>query len=329
MKLGVSLYSFTREYFHRVYTLEDCLKKASELGYTGIELVSSQMVPDYPFPKEDFFARWKDWMAQYRLAPACYTVYNEYMVLKTRKMTLREQADMLLRDTRTAAKLGMHVMRVMNLHSPELLELCVPTAEDLGITYSVEIHGPQQLNGPTAYAYVNKAEQLHTKAISVCPDISCYHHAVPPRMIKYYVGKGGRNDIAEMARAGFAAGRSGEEVAEEAMRMGANKLDLLMVRNFFQGSMSDWNAWYELAPYITHIHAKAYDDPGPELTDPCTDCGRIAKILYDIGYDGYVCTEYEAFQYDPWWYVTGDELANNVKMWRKFFAEAEAGTKAE
>ena len=102
--------------------------------------------------------------------------------------------------------------------------------------------------------------------------------------------------------------------------MGANKLDQLMVRNFYQGCMSDWNAWYELAPYITHIHAKAYDDC-PDLVDPCTDIKRVAKILKEINYQYYICTEYEAFQYDPWWYVTGDVLANQVKMWNKYLSE--------
>ncbi len=321
MKLGVSLYSFTREYFHRIYTLEDCLRKASEIGYQGIEMLSSQMVPDYPFPTEDFFAEWKDWMAKYALTPDCLSVFNEYMVLKTRKMTLQEQAEMLMRDTRIANRLGMHVVRVMNLHSPELLELCVPLAEELDVTYSVEIHGPNKLEGPTTYEYVNKALALNTKAISICPDISCYHTAVPPRMIKYYVGKGARSDIAEMARQAVLDGKTRDETSELARSMGASKLDELMVRNFFQGCMSDWNAWYDLAPYITHIHAKAYDRP-VNGEDPCTDCRRIAKILKEIDYQHFVCTEYEAFQYDPWWYVSGDELAEQVQMWNTFFAEA-------
>lgn len=321
MKLGVSLYSFSREYFHRVYTLEDCLKKASEVGYEGIEMLGSQMIPDYPFPKDDFFAQWHDWMAQYNLTPDCLSVFNEYMVLKTRKMTLREQADMLIRDTKMAAKLGMNVIRIMNLHTTDMLELAVPVAEDLGITYSVEVHGPKKLDGPLAQEYINKAQQLNTKAISICPDISCYHHAVPPRMIKYYVGKGARSDIAEMARIAYLDGKSLEETTDEALRMGANKLDQLMVRNFYQGCMSDWQAWYDLAPYITHIHAKSYDNV-VDLVDPCTDCARIAKILKEIDYQHFVCTEYEAFQYDPWWYVTADELENQVKMWKKFFAEA-------
>lgn len=228
---------------------------------------------------------------------------------------------MLIRDTKIASKLGMNVVRIMNLHTTDMLELAVPVAEELGITYSVEIHGPKFLEGPLTYEYINKAEQLNTKAISICPDISCYHRTVPQRMIKYYIGKGGRSDIAEMARIYYLEGKTQEEASEEALRMGANKLDQLMVRNFYQGRMSDWNAWYDIAPYITHIHAKAYDDV-PDLVDPVTDCERIAKILKDIDYKHFISTEYEAFQYDPWWYVTGDELANHVKMWNKFIAEA-------
>ncbi len=321
MKLGVSLYSFTREFFHRVYTLEDCLKKASEIGYEGIEMLSSQMVPDYPFPKEDFYAQWHDWMEQYHLTPDCLSVFNEYMVLKTRKMTREEQAAQLVRDAKIASRLGMPVVRIMNLYTPDILELAVPAAEDLGVTYSLEVHGPNQLDGPVTWEYINKAISMNTKAISICPDISCYHHAVPPRMIKYYVGKGARNDIAEMARLAVLQGRTREQTMAVADAMGASKLDELMVRNFFQGCMSDWNAWYKLAPYITHIHAKAYDVPDGN-TDSCTDCARIAKILKEIDYQHFVCTEYEAFQYDPWWFVSGDELARQVEMWNTLFEQA-------
>ena len=134
MKLSISLYSFAREYFDRKYTLEQCIAKAAEIGYKGIEIIGPQMIDNYPNPTEQFYEKWHEWMDKYHVEPACLDVFNEYMVLKSRKMTDEEQCGQLRRDMRIANKMGIHVVRVMNLYTPQqLAEIVTRSAQILGI----------------------------------------------------------------------------------------------------------------------------------------------------------------------------------------------------
>jgi sugar phosphate isomerase/epimerase len=43
--LSVSLYSFSIKFFDRSYDLEACVKKAHELGFKGVEIVTIKVIP--------------------------------------------------------------------------------------------------------------------------------------------------------------------------------------------------------------------------------------------------------------------------------------------
>lgn len=58
IELCLTLYALSGEYINGRMTLEDCLKRGREMGYTGVELVASQMVPEYPHPS-------KEWMDEF------------------------------------------------------------------------------------------------------------------------------------------------------------------------------------------------------------------------------------------------------------------------
>ena len=49
IKLGLTIYSFTPEYARGILDLEGVIRTAAEMGYTGYEIVATQMCPDYPF----------------------------------------------------------------------------------------------------------------------------------------------------------------------------------------------------------------------------------------------------------------------------------------
>ena len=75
IKLAVSVYSFTNEYYTRKYSLEDCIQKVSEIGADGIEIVSTQHIPGYPNPDDEFIAHFNYLLDKYELEPACYSLY--------------------------------------------------------------------------------------------------------------------------------------------------------------------------------------------------------------------------------------------------------------
>lgn len=57
VKLGLTLYCFTPEYAKGTLSLEGIIRTASEMGYTGYEIVATQMCPDYPYIVMNFWER--------------------------------------------------------------------------------------------------------------------------------------------------------------------------------------------------------------------------------------------------------------------------------
>lgn len=60
IKIGVSLYSLSTEFIHGKRNLEGCLKAVHDMGYKGIEIVAAQMVPEYPFPSDEWLYHYEE-----------------------------------------------------------------------------------------------------------------------------------------------------------------------------------------------------------------------------------------------------------------------------
>jgi len=319
MKLGITLYSWNLEYFDRRYTLEDLVRKSSEIGYKTIELIAPSMLPDYPFPKEEFYDQWHSWMEKYNVEPSCLDIYNEYMVFKYRKMTDDEQYAQLLNDMKIANRMGMKVLRGMNLYTPAMFERALEDAEKLDVKLSLEVHGPKKIDDPAVYEYLAIADKYKTDRVGICPDLSTFQFTVPPRMLKFYVAKGASVEIADYIRRAYNTDVPYEEALDVCQKMGAKNVDMLMARNVYQGRKSDFNKLRELAPYVTHVHAKCFDELDENGNDPTFDCKQFIDIMKESKYKGSISVECEAFQYEPISYCfdSADILSQHYGMWNK------------
>ena len=66
IKRSISLYSYQQAYYLGQLDLEGCVAAAAATGATGIELIPEQMpVGNFPNPRRDDIAWWKDLMAKY------------------------------------------------------------------------------------------------------------------------------------------------------------------------------------------------------------------------------------------------------------------------
>src|SRR3954463_7495741 len=98
VKRGVSLYSFQEEYFLGKMSLEDCIAVATEFDIPGIEVIGEQMVPGFPNPPGDFFAKWHGWMEKYRRTPVCHDMFLDMNRRQGRMMTDDEMVQSVIRD---------------------------------------------------------------------------------------------------------------------------------------------------------------------------------------------------------------------------------------
>ena len=99
IKYGVTLYSYSNEYVNGILSFEEILRTVKAQGYTGIELVASQMVPGYPYPSDEWLAQLKALLEEIGLEPVCWSAYIDMGIRSDRDLTedeiskLREHID--------------------------------------------------------------------------------------------------------------------------------------------------------------------------------------------------------------------------------------------
>lgn len=107
ISLGVTLHSFSVEYYTYRYTMEDCMAEVGSLGPgTGVELVGPQMIRGFPDLPGDFEQRFTHAVEKYDLRPTAYGGYGDAQRGTGTWASREEQLDYLKRQIRAARRLG-------------------------------------------------------------------------------------------------------------------------------------------------------------------------------------------------------------------------------
>ncbi len=292
IKRGVSLYSFQEETFLRKMSLEDCIAKASELGATGIQVVSEQSMPGFPHLSDAFYAQWHEWMEKYGCTPVCHDSFLDTKRHKGRNLTEEECVESVIRDLKHASKLGCSVMRILVSTSPELMEKCIPYAEEYNVKMGIEIHSPWHFDQPWIQRHIEVAERTGTKHFGLIPDMGIYTKRYPRVMKDRLIRNGATPAIAEYICEAYETRIFCEYVIFEVRSMGGNALDIAMAESLRHNIWSNPKRLLEYMPYIFHIHAKFYDMVDDE-TEYSIPYNEVIPYLIQGGYEGYLCSEYE------------------------------------
>lgn len=98
IKLGLTLYCFTPEYAKGILDLEGIIRTASQMGYTGYEMVATQMSPDYPFVSQEFVGQLTDLNRKYGMEIISYAANMDRGMRPDRNLTedgcLQERSQM-------------------------------------------------------------------------------------------------------------------------------------------------------------------------------------------------------------------------------------------
>ena len=90
----------------------------------------------------------------------------------------------------------------------------------------------------------------------------------------------------------YMAGQSREQVMKDIQKMGANAGDIGWLNSAYRILHTNPEVLRKHRDYIFHVHAKFYH-MRPDDTDDCLDYENVVRVLQDIGYDGYLSSEYE------------------------------------
>jgi len=292
VKRGVSLYSYQEEYFLRKLSLEQCIAQAAAIGAKGIESLAEQMMPGFPNLTDAFYDQWQEWMARYQTVPVCHDMFLDTKRHKDRLLSEQECVDSIVRDLRHAARLGCRVMRVLVFVSPELLEKCLPYAEQYDIRMGIEVHAPWHFDHPWIMRHVEMIQRTGTRHAGFVPDMGIFTKRLPRVLRDRALRNGATPRILDYVSQAYENGVLCEYIIAEARNMGGNPVDLGYAEASRHNVYSQPRRLLEFMPWIFHIHAKFYEmlDDGTEYSIPYE---KIIPVLIQGGFDGYLSSEYE------------------------------------
>ncbi len=292
-KRGVSLYSFQEELFLGQMTLENCVAFCASIGAKGIEVLPEQNMPGFPNISDAQVDAWHAMMAKYDTIGTCYDMFLDTKLRKERLMTDEEQVASIVRDLKLANRLGIHNMRVLVFVRPDILERCIPYAEQYDVRMGVEVHAPWSLDHAWILRTIEVAERTGTKHLGVVLDMGVFMKHYPPVWRDRFIRQGANPETAA-----FIVDQHEKKIMAEytiydaAVTRRGNKFDIAMAEMLRHNPYSNPRRVKEFIPYIFHIHGKFY-----EMTDDCKDPSiaydEVVPLLIEAGYEGYISSEYE------------------------------------
>jgi sugar phosphate isomerase/epimerase len=310
---SVSSYSYQQTYYTGRMNLKQLLAATAQVVESpGFELIAEQMpVGSYPDPDEKAVAEWQGWLREYNLTPTCMDSFIDTMLYKDRFLTRREQVALMERDLKLANRLGFPVIRVLTPVRKEIVESSLDLAAKYNVKMGLEVHNPMTLRSRWIVEYMEMVVKSGSKHAGLIPDFGIFAMRPPRKLLDNARKEGAKPEVLDQIVALCEAHRPVEELFAAIGRMGGaepeRKVALTWVRNNFNDP--EWLRDY--APYLVHCHGKfhemdeSYHETGIDYQTPF-------RILKEIGYDGWISSEYEGQRL-----YTGAEDADEIEQVRR------------
>lgn len=293
IKRGVSLYSFQEELFLGKMTIEDCFAFSKSIGATGIEVLPEQNMRGFPNISDTRIAWWKDTAMKYGQELTCYDMFLDTKKYPGREMSEEEQVASIRRDLDLCCRLGIRNMRILVFVRPDILEKCVPYAEDLDIHMGVEVHAPWHIEHAWILRTVEVADRLGTKHLGLLPDMGIFVRSYPPEWRDRFLRDGATPEIVQFIVKSHAQRIMAEyTIYEVAAKMRGNAVDIRMAETLRHNPYSNPKRIAEYIPYFRHIQAKFFG-VAENGTDVSIAYDEVIPELIEGGWSGYLSSEYE------------------------------------
>lgn len=319
LKLGVSLFSYSSEYYLGRLSLEDILLKAKEAGAEGIEIVASQMMPGFPYPATGWLHDLRARCEKLGLEPFCYSAHLDSGLRSDRFLTDEEKVMSTVNDIRNAYEMGASVVRTQHSISPELLFQVAPWAEKYRVKVGVEIHPPHRLETEIWQRFIEAFRRLDTPYIGMVVDTGIYQEFPYDGWLDAYAQHGVSRETID-ALLSLLAEDAGVQAANAYL---AAHGDSAYAKELAEELFSLYRPYRpdeldEVMRYVTHFHTKFYHmQAGEEKTIPYA---RILDVIGRSGYKGYLISEYEGhYCYDADRYPAAEQIRAHIDMEKRLF----------
>lgn len=300
VKLGVTLYSFSTEYCKGEMSLEDCVRKAKELGAEGFEIVATQMIPSYPAVSEEFLGEFDAICRYYDMEPICYGANMDKGLYPSRSLTDNEMVQMAIQDIKNAHKMGCKVVREQYLIGPQNFAKLAPYAEAYNVKVGIEIHNPDYPKSPLMTRFAEEIEKSGSKYLGFIPDFGCFANKPNKMLWDNALNNGGSEQILELIKNMKYDEIPMEEAKAKAIEAGAKKPELEFLRDsygflqFRKDISSALKGLSEIIPMCFHMHGK-YHYVYENLEEAAIPYKEILDVVKKSDYEGYIVSEYEEY----------------------------------
>ena len=295
IKLGISLYSFSTEYIHEKLDLEGVLKKAKDMGYEGIEIVAAQMVPEYPYPSDNWLAEFKSLLEKYELEPVCWSAYIDMGIRTDRDLTEEEIIQFTKNDLIYAKKAGFPMVRTQHAISPDIFRKMIPFCKKLGMKLTIEMHHPHHPEVPVWKEYFSIMKNEGRGVLGFVPDFSIFqkypHQLYIDQAISFGCRKDKIQEITELHKKGGDLDRI--------LNGDFNEIEKHTAEEMFAkfSAPARIEQLKDIIDSAFYIHGKFYYLDNDEH-DECIPFEEIVTTIRDLGYKGYIASEYEGHHFD-------------------------------
>ena len=294
IKIGVSLYSLTTQFIHEELDLEGCLKAVHDMGYKGVEIVAAQMVPDYPWPSDQWLYTFRGLLDKYQLEPVCWSAYIDMGIRSDRDLTEAEIIQFTLNDLIFAKKAGFPMVRTQHAISPAIFRKMIPYCKALDMKLTIEMHWPHHPDVPVWKEYFEIMKHEGKGYLGFVPDFSIFQTMPHELYLRQAREFGCRPDKLEQIvqihqEGGDMARVEADDFNEEERHVAAD-----MFEKFNHPARIE--QFKDLIDCIFYVHGKFYYLDNDQH-DPCIPYEEIISKLVEYGYKGYIASEFEGHHF--------------------------------
>ena len=294
IKLSVSTFSAGKPFADGM-SFEEFVRRIAEIGYTGIELVSAQIVPGYPYPSDAWIEETKAILKKYNVELAAYGGYVDVVRFHGRNLTDEEILSFTRNDMVIAHRLGAKVLKTGERIGAHNLRALIPECERWGIWIGLELHGPETLQGELWSSYLELFREDGGKHFGIVPDTGIYQELPNETFVNESLEAGISRDRYDAIEAGFAAKKPVDELCAE---LALNELETGIAQQMYGKFTTNELDTMDLTfRYSRYTHGK-YFYIDENLTDRGINFANIVECMKRQNYDGYLSAEYEGYFHD-------------------------------
>jgi len=295
IKLSVSTFSAGKDFAIDGISLEDFVRRAAEIGYTGIELVSAQLVPGYPYPTDEWIEETKALLEKYNMELAAYGGYVDVVRFSGRDLTKEEIVSLTRNDMVIAHRLGSKVLKTGESIGADVLRELLPDCERWDIWIGMELHGPEDLHGARWTPYMELFREDGGKHFGIVPDTGIYQEMPNEMFVRESLEAGVSPERYAAIEAGFAAKKPVDDLCAE---LNLNEVEAKVANQMYGGytvnQIADMDVSFQ---YSRYAHGK-YFYLEEDLRDRGINFANIVECMKRQNYDGFISAEYEGYFHD-------------------------------